>query len=281
MSIYTCKCGVSYKNVGLLSMHIRKAHYNNDEQLILQNSFYCELSKRYVLNELKDYHHSRFMNCNHCNKLFFPRGKIKFCSSSCSAKVANKNRTLLTGKKKKVNCMDCSIEFETSNRADSKKSRCKQCNQIKIKNYKDSINPLIINGIKYNKCHHCEELFERVGNQIKKYCDEHKDRYTAGARNGYIFSFDYEKYPDLFDINEIKRIGFFSTSESPRNYDRLVKDHKISVHDAIKHGYETYYITHPLNCSFITARDNMKKHKNSSITYDELVKMVDAYDKNK
>lgn len=281
MNIYTCKCGSSHKNIGLLSIHIRKEHYDNDENIILKNSFYCDISNKFILNDLKNYHEKQILNCKNCNVKFFKNNSTSFCCSSCAASFNNKNRKQKLGGKKKATCVSCGIDLIVSNRSNLKRTRCSKCKKIHIKKYKDSINPLIINGVKYNKCHHCDKLFERVGNRVKKFCDDHKDKYTAGARKGYIFSFDYEKYPDLFDIDTIKNIGFFSTSESPRDYNKLVKDHKISVHDAIKYGYDSYYISHPMNCDFISARNNNEKHKNSSLSYEELVLLVDEYDKKK
>ena len=57
------------------------------------------------------------------------------------------------------------------------------------------------------------------------------------------------------------------------------RDHKVSVNEAIKNNYDPYYIKHPLNCELMSFNDNNKKKTKSSISYDELVKKVDEYEK--
>ena len=52
---------------------------------------------------------------------------------------------------------------------------------------------------------------------------------------------------------------------------KLSKDHKVSVNEAIKNGYDPYYISHPLNCEIMPWIENNKKDKNSSISYNHLV----------
>jgi hypothetical protein len=51
------------------------------------------------------------------------------------------------------------------------------------------------------------------------------------------------------------------------------------VNDAIRYGYDPYYIKHPMNCELMFFNENNKKKTNSSITYQELIKLVDDYDK--
>jgi hypothetical protein len=56
------------------------------------------------------------------------------------------------------------------------------------------------------------------------------------------------------------------------------RDHKISISEAFDKGYNTYYISHPINCELMQQKNNSKKYTKSSITYDELVKLVEEYD---
>ena len=66
---------------------------------------------------------------------------------------------------------------------------------------------------------------------------------------------------------------------SNSNPDGVVRDHRVSVADAIKYNYDPYYIRHPINCKLMLHRDNSKKHTASSITYDKLIEEVDEWDR--
>ena len=103
----------------------------------------------------------------------------------------------------------------------------------------------------------------------------------ADARNRYKFTFNVYNYPDLFDLDRIKEIGWFAPGgKSGRwNINGLSRDHKVSVNEAILNNYDYYYITHPMNCEIISHKMNNKKKTKSSITYEELVKLVDDYDR--
>lgn len=65
------------------------------------------------------------------------------------------------------------------------------------------------------------------------------------------------------------------------NPNGVTRDHKVSVQEAIRNGYDPYYIRHPINCELMLFRDNAKKHTDSSITYDELIIRVNDYDKSR
>ena len=58
----------------------------------------------------------------------------------------------------------------------------------------------------------------------------------------------------------------------------LTRDHKISVNEAIKNNYDPYYIKHPLNCELMSFEKNNKKKIKSSLTYQQLLKIVDKYE---
>ena len=88
-------------------------------------------------------------------------------------------------------------------------------------------------------------------------------------------------YPELFDIDELNRVGFVSFGGKrggELNLDGLSRDHKVSVSYAIKNKCDPYYITHPLNCELMPHKRNKKKHGECSITYDELVSTIKSYD---
>jgi hypothetical protein len=93
-------------------------------------------------------------------------------------------------------------------------------------------------------------------------------------REVYEFRFNVYKFPALFDLEMLTRIGF----KNRQNLNGIVRDHKVSIADAKKYRYDPYYISHVMNCQLITAYDNLRKNSKASISYEELVKLVDEYD---
>ena len=100
-------------------------------------------------------------------------------------------------------------------------------------------------------------------------------------KDQYSFKFNVFEYPDLFDLELLKNIGWVSFGGKrggTKNLEGLSRDHKVSVSNAKKYGYDPYYISHPCNCELMTMPSNNKKNSNSSITYEDLKILVDSYD---
>jgi len=97
----------------------------------------------------------------------------------------------------------------------------------------------------------------------------------------YRFKFNVYDYTDLFDLDILNSVGFYSPGgkSGKWNIDGLSRDHKVSVSESIKNKYDPYYISHPLNCELMPHKENNKKKHKSSITYETLVGLVDEYDK--
>lgn len=104
----------------------------------------------------------------------------------------------------------------------------------------------------------------------------------TNSRYNYKFQFNIYEYPDLFDLELLNKVGFYGTGSKKGggklNINGMARDHKISITDAIKNNYDSYYITHVLNCELMFQRDNRKKQTKSSITYEELVTAVVEWD---
>lgn len=129
--------------------------------------------------------------------------------------------------------------------------------------------------IYYNNCSHCNTKFLYSSQQ--KYCNEHTDLYKANQRNRFVFTFNVYHYPDLFDLNLLVRYKWRCSKTNPNG---ITRDHRVSVNEAIRNGYDPYYIKHPLNCELMLFNENNRKRHNSSITYEELVRLVDMWEKN-
>lgn len=85
-------------------------------------------------------------------------------------------------------------------------------------------------------------------------------------------------YPELFDLDFLNKHGFRKTKGKNLNINGVSRDHRVSVSEALKNNYDPYYIKHPLNCELMLHSENQKKSTTSSLTYEELVKMVDDFD---
>lgn len=209
-------------------------------------------------------------NCLTCNKLFIPKPstKGKFCSLSCSTIHKNLNKIKKHSSKKEQN----KFHYKRIWNGGIPIFRLNKNNTLYIKNWKTFIVGEYVH-VYPNQCEHCEKItYSSVRN--KRYCEEHLE-YYINKQKYYKFTFNIKKYSDLFDLELIKNIGWNNTKDK---IDGLSKDHKISIYDAIKNNYNPYYIKHPLNCEILLQSHNSIKNKKSSITYEELIKLVDEYD---
>jgi len=200
--------------------------------------------------------------CKECTQLFKPKSsRLYFCSQSCSASYNNKKRGPRSeGTKQKI-----SQSLTHSNKR--KKSK---------KIHKEIVGPF--SKVFLCTCKHCKT--KSVSRTKKQYCVNHRDLYSSSNKLGYKFTFNVFLYPDLFDIELLNRIGWFSPGgkSGKWNPEGLSRDHKVSVNDAILNNYDPYYITHPLNCELMPHKQNNTKKTKSSITYEELKRLVDDYD---
>jgi len=190
--------------------------------------------------------------CKQCNTpLSYEKRTNKFCSRSCSATHSNTNAPL------------------SRKRGPAKTATLSAHEQRKLKN--NIVGPY--STVYHSKCAECSLTI--LSQYSKKYCRMHEYQYSHKMRAKYWFTFILKDYPDLFDFSLLKKYGMRSND----NIEGVVRDHKVSVADAIKYNYDPYYIKHPLNCELMINSKNAKKHKQSSMSYDELVTQVKEYNK--
>lgn len=114
-----------------------------------------------------------------------------------------------------------------------------------------------------------------------KYAPKYRHLYSKDGKAAYKFTFNVYDYPNLFDLSLIEKHGQYSVGgkcNKKENKTGCSRDHKVSINDAIKNGYDPFYIRHPLNCQIMLQSDNSRKKTKSSITYEELKKIVDEYE---
>lgn len=156
--------------------------------------------------------------------------------------------------------------------------RKQKINKPKRKNYCYPQPPL---GFKpHYKCNHCGDYSNKEGKRLK-YCNKCSGLYSRNGKAKYQFTFNVYMYPDLFDLSLINIHGWYSTGNKGKtlNLNGVSRDHKVSVNESIRNSYNPFYIKHPCNCSLMLHKDNNRKNTQSSLTYSELVIIVDSYEK--
>lgn len=222
---------------------------NNQKSLDKQKIYGEKLKQKYI-----EKYNSNPKTCPNCNCIIpYESRKNKFCSSSCSATYYNHK---LKGSRRY---------------GPQKKNNLSHYERKKLKN--NIVGPY--STVYRCKCKVCG--IQTISRYQRKFCKEHAEKYSHNGRAKYWFTFKLSDYPDLFDFELLKKYGMRSRGKN--NIGGVVRDHKVSVADAIDNGYDPYYIKHPLNCELLLNADNAKKHRSSSLSYEDLVKQVDEYEK--
>lgn len=221
--------------------------------------------------------------CTNCN---IPTTNPKFCTKSCAAKYNNKAKGPRTAETKLKIAQTKTIQFckvkqcKHCLRFQRPSTNCIYCNQLcnRKKRYTPIIDSAI--GCVLNRCicKTCDLHF--VAKEAMRYCNDHRNSGPKNARMNYRFKFNVYDYPELFDLELIAKFGWYSPGgkAGTMNINGISRDHRISIADAIKHHYDSYYITHPLNCELMQHEQNNKKKGNSSITYADLVASIILFD---
>jgi hypothetical protein len=214
------------------------------------------------MSKLSQIYHSTPKLCMHCNlSLPYVKRYNKFCGSSCAATYNN-----LHSSPDRKRGPTPSVVGTTKNERDREKARLKRWTINIAGPY---------SKIYANSCSTCGKV--SLQSSYKKFCNEHSDNYSHAQRAKYWFTFSLSDYPDLFDFTLLRNYGMRSAS----NPYGVVRDHRVSVADSIKHNYDPYYIKHPINCELMLHTDNCKKYTHSSISYTQLKQLVDEYELSK
>lgn len=276
MYIYHCEqCDFTTTNAKAVAPHLRKHD-------LIKPYVCCIQTKKQMRTSLFAKYVENCGNCGFCGEIISP-GK-KYCNNSCAGKTQSretkaKSYEKLSNSFKDASCNRCNTLFKVKSQADVSRVVCLDCKATMEELAKQDR----INNKRYT-CGHCGIKFK--SSVYRKYCKADVEKYTYSARGGFKFTFNMDSYPDLFDMMHIREVGFYKPHANLRgsgkvNKNGYVRDHRVSVNDAIRNGYDPKYITHPLNCEVMHNSDNAKKRANSSMSYAELVSAVDAYEAKK
>ena len=245
-----------------------------------ENKKHCKICDSFVAVHNYEKHLEKVKYCLFCNKKFCTGGRTTkegvykgtksnkiFCSKSCSVSYTNKKRKPQS-KETRIKKRNKMIDYHKRN------------TKISFTN-KHSLSPRnkinIVGSYTYvycKKCKHCGDIFytrEKV-----RYCPIHANLYRKNYKEKYKFTFNIYKYPNLFDLSLIEKYGWYNNKT---NKNGITRDHRISINEAIKNDYDPYYIKHPLNCELMFMYENNKKNINSSMSYLELIRQIEEYEK--
>lgn len=262
-----CSCIVCRKLTSHLGLqtHVKRSHGSIVDKKAWENSI---LSKKNEKEQNISEYKKNPNECRICNKVLTYEVRYnKFCSHSCSANFTNRER---------IN-NGWEMSLESKNKISEKLSKIHKKPVSQKTSWKNNIVG-VFSKIFFCTCKKCSLKF--VEQTPKRLCFSCK-RQTQRATDIYKFSFNVYDYPDLFDLSLIEKHGWFSQGGKKRkikNINGVSRDHRVSVSEALKNNYDPYYITHVCNCQLMLHSVNNKKKGRSSISYEELKKIVDLYD---
>jgi len=248
-----------------LNMKCKNVECNNQTE---GNKVYCSLSCRnyYVNKYMRDYTKCRntlqqkskeerkkyLQNPKHCKECgtiipFKKRLDNSFCNSSCSASYTNRGRNVTWGDK---------IGTTLKNKVREKTYKiCLNCNKSFSKN-------------KFFCSIDCKREYERNNmNSLQRYRMDCK------------FDFNLADYNEEFDFSLVEKYGWYSPSNKKNNLGGVSRDHMFSVKDGFEMNIDPKILSHPANCQLLVHSKNISKHRNSSITLDDLLKRIEEFDK--
>jgi len=199
--------------------------------------------------------------CKFCGNEITGRDKRKiFCSHNCSASYNNGKRKISEETKKIMS-----------------EARIKNLNNSEIKIKYDN-NP--------NYCKTCNnELPFNIRNSFfcSKECRITYNRkdltpYQIYYRNCQ-FKFGLSDYPNEFDFTLIEKYGWYQAKNHGNNLGGISRDHMISIKYGFENNIDFKIISHPANCKLMIHNENVSKHKNCSITLDDLLIKIEDWNK--
>lgn len=257
---FPCSCITCKRQTSSLGIdtHYLRSHGSQCEKAIWGNTS----AKATEIKNAKKTSYSKSPNkCKHCDlAIEYERRHNQFCSHSCAASSMNEARII----------NNWSMTTSTKERISNK-----------LKNHNSFKNSIVGEFSKLVRCSCKFCKLKWIGPTRRLVCNNCNHLKWQNNKDRFSFKFNIFDYPDLFDLKQLQLIGwvaFGGKRGGVKNISGLSRDHKVSVSEAKQHNHNPYYISHPCNCELMPHSANNKKKANSSITYQELIKIVDEYD---
>lgn len=228
--------------------HVDRTHFNVSKYSSGYNGKYDILASKH--QDVVDRYLKNPKLCVNCkNTIGYDKKHNKFCSSSCSATYSNARKDYSKFKsgpaksKQLINkqCKHCNCQFDTFNK---NKIFCGRDCAIEHKNA-----PLRANRTAWQN-------------------------YRADCQ----FRFSIKNYPDEFKFKLIETHGWYQASNRGNNINGVSRDHMISCRYGFDNNLPAEHIRHPANCELLVHSENISKHTKNSITYEELLNRIKAWD---
>lgn len=168
----------------------------------------------------------------------------------------------------------CSASFNSKNRKHSKSTKEKISNSLKNNTNKLKNNTRKIVEKPPRKCKYCDDI---ITEKRKIICSNCKKTYYKYYRPDCEFVFDINNYEDKFDLDLVKKYGWYSPTNKGNNINGVSKDHIYSVKDGFLNKIPPNIIKHPANCQLLKHTDNNIKKTNSEITIGELLTKIENW----
>jgi hypothetical protein len=242
------ECGEIFDNKKIKANHVRWKHRDQSAYIIKASSILKDSYKKKHGIILKESVECSCETCSNIIEIEYRENKKKkhyFCSRSCSN---------YRGKR--------SIETKQKiSESLKQKSTLKKC-----------------------KCEHCLKEFEH--NRPKKFCSTNchtrfKRKDKSGLSNYRVdasFKFNLSDYPGEFDFSLVEKYGWYSAANRGNNLNGVSRDHMVSVKYGYDNNIDPKIISHPANCKLMRHNNNVSKLSNCSITIEELLEKIKAWD---
>lgn len=93
------------------------------------------------------------------------------------------------------------------------------------------------------------------------------------------FEFKVEDFPEKFDLQLVRQLGWYSPSNKGNNLNGVSRDHMLSVKEGFELGIDPSIIKHPANCKIMPHRLNQSKREKSTITLELLLERIKEWSK--
>ena len=93
------------------------------------------------------------------------------------------------------------------------------------------------------------------------------------------FKFNLSDYPDEFDFSLIESFGWYKPKNRGNNLIGISRDHMISVRYGFDNKIPPEHLSHPANCMLLKHGENVSKGTKNSITYEELLKRIESWNR--
>lgn len=230
--------------------HVDRSHLGASKYSTGYNGKYEILAARHQ-DKITEYLNNP-NRCIQCNiGIEYNKRHNKLCSTSCSAIYNNARKDYST--------------FTPGPKATVKeliKKQCKFCT-------------LVFDTHKATKvfcCTSCSINFKNAPLRARR--TEWKN-YRADCQ----FRFSIKNYPDEFEFALIENHGWYKASNRGNNLTGISRDHMVSCRYGFENNIPFEHIRHPANCKLMVHIENISKYKRCSITYEELLKRIDEWDR--